>query len=55
MNRHDWWVNSGKAAEAAQELIWFVVLVFVVIGVVLWREAHAELKKEKERKVKDGL
>lgn len=30
------WVNSGKAAAAAQELAWFVVLVFVVIGVMIW-------------------
>jgi hypothetical protein len=36
MNRHDWWINSGQAAQAAQELVWFVVLVFVVIGVVMW-------------------
>lgn len=30
------WYESGKAAEAAQELVWFVVLVFVGIGVLIW-------------------
>jgi hypothetical protein len=33
----DAWVRSGKAAEAAQELAWFVVLVFIVVGFLAWR------------------
>ena len=55
MNRSSWWVDSGQAAEAAQSLVWFVVILFVVAGVVLWREAHAELKKAKRKEHKDGL
>jgi hypothetical protein len=35
---YDWWVRSGYAAEAAQELAWFVVLVFVLIGFLAWRD-----------------
>jgi hypothetical protein len=31
-----WWIESGMAAQAAQELMWFVVLVVVGIGVVIW-------------------
>jgi hypothetical protein len=43
MNRHQWWIDSGQAAQAAQNLVWFVVLVFVVIGVVI----YLDIKKEK--------
>ena len=32
----NWWIESGMAAQAAQELMWFVVLVVVGIGVVIW-------------------
>lgn len=38
-----YWIESGMAAEAARDLVWFVILVFVVIGVALW----VEIKKEK--------
>jgi hypothetical protein len=31
-----WWIDSGAAAQAAHELMWFVVLVVVGIGVVIW-------------------
>ncbi|WJZ48097.1 hypothetical protein [Phage DSL-LC04] len=31
------WVRSGQAAEAAQELAWFVAIVFIVIGLLAWR------------------
>ena len=37
MNRLQWWVDSGLAAQAAQELVWFVVIVFVVGAYVIWR------------------
>ena len=30
------------AAAAAQELAWFVVLVFIGIGVVLWNDARKD-------------
>lgn len=30
------WVHSGQAAAAAQELAWFVILVFVGLGIVIW-------------------
>lgn len=33
----DAWVRNGQAAEAAQELAWFVVIVFIVIGYLAWR------------------
>jgi len=32
----NWWYESGQAAQAAQELVWFVVIIFVGIGVVIW-------------------
>ena len=38
-----WWVNSGMAADAARELIWFVVIVFVVVGIAI----YLDIKKEK--------
>lgn len=37
MNRLQWWVDSGLAAQAAQELVWFVVIMFVVGAYVIWR------------------
>ena len=33
-----WWVNSGMAAAAARELVWFVVFVFIGIGVAIWMQ-----------------
>lgn len=38
MDRLNWWVDTGMAAAAARELTWFVILVFVGIGVALWME-----------------
>ena len=32
----NWWVDSGMASQAAHELMWFVVIVVVGIGVVIW-------------------
>ena len=37
-----WWIDSGMAAAAARELTWFVVLVFIGIGVVLWNDARKD-------------
>ena len=37
MNRLQWWVDSGLAAQAAHELVWFVVIVFVVGAYLIWR------------------
>ena len=42
MNRSQWWVDSGQAAQAAQELIWFVVIVFVVIGLMMWKDIRED-------------
>ena len=42
MNRHQWWVDSGMAANAAQELLWFVVAVFIVIGIVMWQDMRKD-------------
>jgi hypothetical protein len=36
INKTNWWYESGQAAEAAQGLVWFVVIVFVGVGVILW-------------------
>ena len=38
MNKPNWWIDSGFAAQAAQELVWFVVTVFVVLGIVIWQD-----------------
>lgn len=35
--------------EAAQELVWFVVIVFVGLGVSMWREMRKEERDEKKR------
>jgi hypothetical protein len=43
-----WWYESGAAAEAAQELVWFVVLIVVGIGVVIWRDMRNEKKEKKD-------
>ena len=43
-----WWYESGYAAEAAQELVWFVVLIVVGIGVVIWRDMRNEKKEKKD-------
>lgn len=32
----DAWIRSGQAAEAAQSLAWFVILMVGLIGVVIW-------------------
>lgn len=44
MSRYQWWVDSGMAAEAAQGLAWFVLIVFVGIGVVMWLDMRKEGK-----------
>jgi len=38
----NWWIESGMAAQAAQELVWFVVIVFVGIGVVIWLDMRKD-------------
>lgn len=38
----NWWVDSGAAAEAARGLAWFVVLVLIGIGVVLWMDSKKD-------------
>jgi len=48
-----WWYESGLAAQAAQELVWFVVIVVVGIGVMAWRDMRKEKPKRKEHN--DGL
>ena len=37
------WVRSGQAAEAAQNVAWFVILMVGLIGVVIW----LDMKKDK--------
>lgn len=43
-----WWYESGMAAEAAQELVWFVVIVFVGIGLFIWNDIRKE-KRDDEK------
>lgn len=38
----DAWVRSGMAQEAARDMAWFVVLVMVMIGVMIWRDIRNE-------------
>jgi hypothetical protein len=33
---NDWWIRSGMAAQSAQEVAWFALIVVVGIGVVIW-------------------
>ena len=42
MNKHQWWIDSGQAASAAQGLVWFVLIVFVGIGVMMWRDMNKD-------------
>jgi hypothetical protein len=34
----NWWIESGMASEAAHELMWFVIIVFVGIGLLIWND-----------------
>jgi hypothetical protein len=31
-----WWIESGAASQAAHEFMWFVLIVVVGVGVVIW-------------------
>lgn len=44
MNQYavDAWIRSGQAAVSAKGLAWFVVIVLVGIGVVLWNDARKD-------------
>lgn len=46
MNTMTNWVASGMAQEAARELAWFVVIMFAVIGYLLWRDYRKEKRDE---------
>jgi hypothetical protein len=50
-----WWYESGLAAQAAQELVWFVVIVVVGIGVVIWHDIRKEKPKSKRKEHNNGL
>lgn len=50
--RADWWISSGLAADAAQELAWFVLIVFVGIGVVMWLDMRKEGKDAQKQTAK---
>ena len=50
--RADWWISSGLAADAAQELAWFVILVLVGIGVVMWLDMRKEGKDAQKQTAK---
>ena len=38
----NWWYESGLAEQAARELVWFVVFVFIGIGLMIWRDMRKE-------------
>lgn len=40
MNATEVWIRSGMAADAAQDLAWFVILIMVGIGVMIWRDSR---------------
>jgi len=42
----NWWYDSGLAAQAAHELVWFVVIVVVGIGIMAWRDMKKEDKQQ---------
>lgn len=44
----NWWYESGMAAQAAQELVWFVVIVVVVIGIGIWISFNEDKKGGKK-------
>ena len=48
----NWWYESGLAAEAAQGLAWFVLIVFVGIGVVMWLDMRKEGKDAQKQTAK---
>lgn len=48
----NWWYESGLAAEAAQGLAWFVLIVFVGIGVVMWLDMRKEEKDAQKQTAK---
>lgn len=50
--KSDWWVSSGLAADAAQGLAWFVLIVFVGIGVVMWLDMRKEGKDAQKQTAK---
>jgi hypothetical protein len=37
-----YWISSGMAADAAMNLVWFVFLVFVGIGVAIWLDMRKD-------------
>ena len=40
MNLMEVWIRSGMAAEAARDLAWFVILVVIGIGIMIWRDSR---------------
>ena len=52
MNRSQWWVDSGQAANAAQGLVWFVVVVFIAVGFMMWRDMRKEGKGAQKQAAK---
>jgi hypothetical protein len=50
-----WWYESGLAAQAAQELVWFVFIVFVGIGLLAWWDMRNESPSKKTTSSKSEL
>ena len=38
MSRMDWWLSSGLASQAAENLVWFVAMALAIVGIVIWRD-----------------
>jgi len=51
----NYWYDSGLAAQAAQELVWFVVIVFVGIGLLAWRDIRNEASSKRTASSKSYL
>jgi hypothetical protein len=37
MNTSTSWIYYGLEAEAAKEITWLVIIVFVAVGIAIWR------------------
>ncbi len=51
----NYWYESGLAAQAAQELVWFVVIVFVGIGLLAWWDMRSEASSKRTASSKSEL
>lgn len=53
MDRFSWWVQSGVAEQSARSVAWFVVIVFIGIAFVMWRDVRSESRGSAVKNNKD--